>query len=392
MATSSPGLYLHVPFCSAICPYCDFAVVKSSGRQQRSFAELIAAEAEWVAGSGQWPVDAAGFGTIYFGGGTPSLLALGELRRILDAVGENFAIDPEVWIQLEANPEDVDEERLAGWRALGVRSLSLGVQSFDAAELAFLGRRHSPEEAVRAVELALGAGFDSVSLDLIYALPGQTVEGWRRNLEQAVRLAPGHLSCYELTVHERTLFGKLRRRGELIEVGEERRVALFELTHRFLRDAGWPGYEVSNFARAPAQRSRHNRKYWNHTPYLGLGPSAHSFDGGDRRWWNEPRLGGYRRRMATGQGPVAGEERLNRAALRLEAVMLALRTVEGIDRVNFKRRFGIDPATVRVVPQRLDEGMLRLDEHRLRTTLAGWALADGLALELDMEMAMVVGE
>ena len=383
---ASPGLYIHVPFCSAICPYCDFAVVKSSERQQRSFAELIAGEAARVARSGRWPADAAGFGTIYFGGGTPSLLALDELRRILDAVAENFAVDSEVWIQLEANPEDVNEASLAGWRALGVRSLSLGVQSFDAAELAFLGRRHSPEAAVRAVEMAMGAGFESVSLDLIYALPGQTAAAWRRNLEVAVRLAPGHLSCYELTVHERTQFGKLRRRGALIEEGEERRGELFEFTHRFLRDAGWPGYEVSNFARAPAQRSRHNRKYWHHTPYLGLGPSAHSFDGKDRRWWNEARLGGYRRRVAAGQVAVASEERLSRAELRLEAVMLALRTVEGIDRASFERRFGVDPSTTRVARRYLDEGLLLLDAGRLAPTLAGWAVADTVALELDIEL------
>ncbi len=383
---TSPGLYIHVPFCSAICPYCDFAVVKSSGRQQRSFAELIAREAEWVARSGRWPAAAAAFGTLYFGGGTPSLLDVSELRRIVEAVGEVLEVDPDVWIQLEANPEDVSDESLAGWRALGVRSLSLGVQSFDAAELAFLGRRHSPEQAVRSVELVLSAGFESVSLDLIYALPGQTAAAWRRNMEQAVGLAPSHLSCYELTVHERTLFGKRRRRGELVEAGQKRRGELLDLTHRFLRQAGWPGYEVSNFASAPAHRSRHNRKYWNHTPYLGLGPSAHSFDGVDRRWWNVPRLGGYRRRLAVGQSPVEDAERLSRADLRLETVMLALRTLDGIDCAAFEHRFGVDPSSTRAARRFLDQGLLVLDERRLAPTLAGWAVADTLALELDLEM------
>ena len=183
---------------------------------------------------------------------------------------------PAPWVFLEANPEDVTPEACAAWRALGVRTLSLGVQSFSDEALRFLGRRHSGRQARAAVETALAAGFDTVSIDLIFGLRGQTAEDWRRELAAAVELAPQHLSCYQLTIHPRTRFGVQAKHGQLSELPEDDQATLFELTHRFLADAGWPAYEVSNFARGPAHQSRHNRKYWDHTPYLGLGPSAHS--------------------------------------------------------------------------------------------------------------------
>ena len=231
------------------------------------------------------------FDTVYFGGGTPSQLSPEELARVLDACRTHLAFaTPAPWVFLEANPEDVTPEACAAWRALGVRTLSLGVQSFSDEALRFLGRRHSGRQARAAVETALAAGFDTVSIDLIFGLRGQTAEDWRRDLAAAVALGPQHLSCYQLTIHPRTRFGVQAKHGQLSELPEDDQATLFELTHRFLADAGWPAYEVSNFARGPAHQSRHNRKYWDHTPYLGLGPSAHSLAASTRR--RRPAVGG----------------------------------------------------------------------------------------------------
>jgi len=371
---SAAGLYLHIPFCSAICPYCDFAVVTGSRARRAAFARRLAEEAAL------WGDSPLSFDTVYLGGGTPSALLPDELALVLDAARAALGIDPGARLYLEANPEDATAEGLAAWRALGVATLSLGVQSFDAAALRFLGRRHGPDEARRAVALAREAGFDTVSIDLIYGLPGEDERGWRADLAAALALAPDHLSCYQLTVHEGTPFGRRKERGALAELPEEGQAELFDLAHRFLADAGYPAYEVSSFARAPEHRSRHNRKYWDHTPYLGLGPSAHSFSAG-KRWWNERRLGAYEARVAAGERPIAGEEALSPADLALEALMLGLRTVEGIDLAGFRGRYGVDLAASNGawIARLIDEGHLHDASGRLAPTRRGLAVADALA-------------
>ena len=305
-----PGLYLHIPFCSAICPYCDFSVVQSASPVRPRFVERLAAEVALAARD--WR-DPRPFDTLYFGGGTPSQLAPEDLERVLDACRTHLAFEPAApWIFLEANPEDATPEACAAWRRLGVRTLSLGVQSFSDEALRFLGRHHSAQQARAVVETALAAGFDTVSVDLIFGLPGQTEDDWRRALAAAVELGPQHLSCYQLTIHPQTGFGVKAKQGQLSELPENEQAALFELTHRFLADAGWPAYEVSNFARGPEHQSRHNRKYWDHTPYLGLGPSAHSLaidDAGAppraRRWWNERPTLRWDSRLAGGSSNAA---------------------------------------------------------------------------------------
>lgn len=382
-----PGLYVHVPFCSAVCPYCDFAVARSGRPAQQRYVEHLLAEVPLAAA--RWP-DVRPFDTVYFGGGTPSLLPVEDVHRVLEACREELPVSAEAWVTLEANPEDVTAASCAGWRALGVRTLSLGVQSLADDELRFLGRRHTGEQARRAVEAARVAGFDTVSVDLIYGLPGQDAAAWRRSLEAAVALGPDHLSCYQLTVHPRTPFGVRASRGQLAELPEAAQAELFELTHRFLADAGWPAYEVSNFARGECHRSRHNRKYWDHTPYLGLGPSAHSLamdaPATARRWWNELRTPRWERRIAAGERPVEGEESLGRAALALEALALGLRTTAGVDVEAFEARFGLDllAANATLLARLEEDGRARVvvggdGRRRLVLTVAGLAVADGLA-------------
>jgi oxygen-independent coproporphyrinogen-3 oxidase len=374
------GLYVHVPFCSAICPYCDFAVLTGGPERRAGFVARLAEEArQW----GEHGFPGSPFDTVYLGGGTPSILDPLQLAALLDALRSSLPVAEEAWITVEANPEDVTGASVAAWRALGVRTVSLGVQSFDDGALRFLGRRHDGAGARRAVELALGAGFPIVSVDLIYGLPGQDAargEGWRRDLDTASTLGPQHLSCYQLTVHDRTPFGFRRDRGSLRELAEPGQAALFRLTHEELAARGWEAYEVSNFARAASHRSRHNAKYWLHVPYLGLGPSAHSFDG-RRRFWNHRKLGPWTAALAAGAMPVAGEEPIGPAERALEHLLLGLRTRDGVD-LALLRGLGLDLAAHPLLPRLLDEGLLRRQADRLVPTLAGWAVADGLAAAL----------
>jgi oxygen-independent coproporphyrinogen III oxidase len=254
------------------------------------------------------------------------------------------------------------------------------VQSLDDRRLADLGRRHSSTDARAAFARLAGAGFATVSLDLIYGSPGDDPASWRQQLEEAVKLGPDHISCYQLTVHEGTRFGRRRDRGLLVELPEEGQAALFRLTHRALADLGFEGYEVSNFASSPQHRSRHNQKYWRHGPYLGLGPSAHSYSG-NRRWWNLRRLRQWQVSLDRRQRPVDGSEELTPGELALEALMLGLRTADGVDLDVARKRWGVDlTAPNRALIARLEEeGLVRVDGSRVLPTLNGMAVADSLA-------------
>jgi putative oxygen-independent coproporphyrinogen III oxidase len=381
-AALNPGLYLHLPFCSAVCPYCDFAVLTGGPERRRRFVNHLLSEISlWSAERSTFD----GIDTIYFGGGTPSALTPEDLARILIAVRENLSVRYDTEVFFEANPEDVTPENVRAWKALGIQFLSLGIQSFDAGALKFLGRRHTPEQARNSVEIARAAGFETISIDLIYGLPGQPFEVWRRTLEEAVSLAPDHLSCYQLTFHEGTPFGSWLAKGKMTELPEEPQAKLFLFTHEFLRDHGYPGYEVSNFARSVEHRSRHNQKYWRHVPYLGLGPSAHSFSG-TRRWWNERDLKPYEARIEEGERPIAGTEELMRQDLVLEALMLGLRTADGIDLDAFRERYGVDlqKSNEPLVERLATEGLLRMEGNTLIPSLAGLAVTDSVARAFDL--------
>ena len=335
MSEEPAGLYFHVPFCSRICPYCDFAVRTGDRARRRRFVDHLLAEIELHDGR------ALRFDTIYFGGGTPSSLLPEEIGRIFDAVRRRFRFEDDVRIFVEVNPEDVTAETATAWRGLGVHTLSLGIQALNADGLKCLGRLHDVDQARRSVDLARDAGFDSVSIDLIYGLPGQTASDWSAELDRALALPAQHFSCYELTIHPRTRFSLLEKRGELTQLPVDEQAELFRLTHRYLNDAGMQGYEVSQFARAPAYHSRHNLKYWSHAPYLGLGPAAHSFHE-KRRWWNHRHTHSWQEAVLQGELPVEGEERLDTRALVLEALMTGFRTYSGVDLLRLRSLWGID--------------------------------------------------
>ncbi len=376
----APGLYLHIPFCTSVCPYCDFAVTIAGLGRRASFVDALLLEAERA----DWTADA--FDTVYVGGGTPSSLEVGQLEQVLAGVRRALPVLPEARITVEANPEDVTVARVAGWRAAGITAVSLGVQSFHEDELRFLGRRHGAREAHGALDILVDSGFDWVSADLIFGLPGQGVERWRGSLDAALASGANHLSCYQLTIHEGTVFGRRAARGRLQEAPDEDQGELFDLAHHRLEAAGWDHYEVSNWAASPADRSRHNLKYWRHTPYVGLGPSAHSFDGDRRRWWNIPSVRRWQNALLDGRSPIDGTERLTDAELVLEAVLLGLRTSDGVDLDALGRRFGRDL----VAPNRalldglLADGLVLEEGGHVRPTARGMAVAEAIVQSLDL--------
>jgi oxygen-independent coproporphyrinogen-3 oxidase len=322
-------LYVHVPFCARRCAYCDFSIavrrttpVEEYLAALRSELGMVAREMQPGGGPADWRLD-----TVYLGGGTPSLLGA-ALPRVFDAIREVAMIAPDAEVTIEANPEDVTPENVTVWRRAGANRISLGSQSFDSNVLAWMHRVHSAEQIPRAVEIARGAGFDNISLDLIFALPGSLGRDWKRDLESAVALEPEHLSLYGLTIEPRTPLSHWRDRGEVREASDESYAAEFLLAHDTLTAAGHDHYEVSNFAK-PGLHSRHNSAYWSGASYAGIGPSAHSFDGA-RRWWNVAPYAEWIERLTANSSPVAEVEVLDEENLANEQVYLGLRTQNGL--------------------------------------------------------------
>ena len=295
---------------------------------------------------------------------------------------------PDSEITIEANPDDITADKLAVFRDLGINRLSLGVQSFDEAELRFLGRRHTATQTAAAIELIRAAGFTNLGLDLMYGLPGQTTDAWLKTLETALSFNPEHLSCYQLTIEAggtpalRTPLARQVTRGEIRLPDKETQREFFLLTANFLTARGYLHYEVANFARQGPQAGslcyfvcRHNVKYWTRTPYLGLGPAAHSFLAG-RRWWNISSVAQYCSSLSAGKAPVAGEESLTPEQIRLETLALGFRTREGVSLATIRERPGGD-AMVAALTQ---AGLVRVDRDRVIATVQGLVVADRLAL------------
>jgi oxygen-independent coproporphyrinogen-3 oxidase len=383
---AAAGLYIHVPFCSSVCPYCDFAVTIAGVRRREDYLRAVAGEAEMRS-----LLDLR-FDTVYLGGGTPSSLAPDQLGDLLDSVTNRLAIDPGAQRYLEINPEDVTAETVESWRGLGVTTVSLGVQSFDDATLSHLGRRHSADQARRALDVLQRSGFVTVSIDLIYGIEGQEPETWRLQLEEAADRGVDHLSCYQLTYHRGTIFGRRLHRGEAVEMPGDAQAELFLLTHLVLADRGYDGYEVSNFASADHHRSLHNRKYWDHTPYLGLGPSAHSFVD-RRRWWNLRKVRLWGREVSLDRLPEGGAEVLSSEDLALEMVMLGMRTAAGFDLARLRSDYGVDLMAINrdSISQMVEDGLVETDGDMLRPTLSGMAIADSLARSLEVSTRRTPG-
>jgi oxygen-independent coproporphyrinogen-3 oxidase len=321
------------------------------------------------------------FDTVYIGGGTPSLLSPEQLERILIRVRENFNLISNPEITIETNPADLSRSFLESMRENGINRVNIGVQSFDEKVLNFLGRRHSVKQAISAVEALRKAGFHNIGLDLIYGVPAQDVESWLNTLKQAVVFSPEHVSCYQLTLEAKTPLGIRYRAGEFTIPGEELQYEFFMKTSEFLEDAGYIHYEVSNFARGKEHTSRHNQKYWDHSPFLGLGPAAHSFQG-NQRWWNHRSLDQYLAAINAGNLPAEETETLTMEQLRLEALYLGLRTKKGISLRDFKNRYHYDLSTQKkkILAKLKEEGFISIEDGYLSPTQTGLAVADSLSL------------
>ncbi len=363
-------LYIHVPFCVRRCSYCDFSIAV---RKQTPAEEYVAAILKETAGAGLGELE-----TLYFGGGTPSLLPPEALARLLHEFTPLFRVprsDFRVEVTLEANPEDVTPENARAWRAAGINRVSLGAQSFDDAVLKWMHRSHDAARIGAAVHALRGAGIENISLDLIFGLPEELHRDWERDLEMAHALRTTHLSLYGLTVEPRTPLDRWISRGATQAPDDERYAEEYLLAHRRLTADGFLFYEVSNAAR-DGFRSRHNSAYWSGKPYRGLGPAAHSFDGTTRRW-NLRAWEAYRRAIAEGRSAVESEERLTAEQQELERVYLALRTEEGL----------AITAPYRPLPPLTAQGWVEVKDGSLKCTPEGWLRLDSIVNEISHDRA-----
>ena len=370
-----PGLYLHIPFCRRKCPYCDFFSVAGHGSHRRGYPGLLHRHLTWAASHG-WggPLD-----TVYFGGGTPSLLTPHSVGSLLNAIARHFGLAEVAEITLEANPGTVTAASLAGYRGAGVNRLSLGLQSLDPCQLKTLGRLHDAAQGVRAVQQARRAGFTNLSLDLIFALPGQTPAALDEELARYLDLAPEHLSCYGLTAEPGTPFQQRVQGGELQLPDEEFYADAYLLLHERLTAAGFAHYEIASYAR-PGYACRHNLGYWQRQPYLGVGAGAHSFRAAG---WGErravpPDLAAYGGTLRHHREPAELIEGFARAGAMSETLYLGLRTRAGVADAAFRRRFGCGVAEAYPQAVRQLQPWLACHAGRWQMTIDGWLLYDRL--------------
>ena len=365
---STAGLYIHVPFCKLKCPYCGFYSIVSTYLIPKW---LDALKKEVLFYKDQFDQ----FNSLYIGGGTPSLLDLKNIENILDYVFNHFRITSDAEITLEANPGDITNEKADGLKSLGINRINLGVQSFNDQDLEFLGRRHKAHEAEKALEVLRAQGFMNIGVDLIYGLKRQSIEKWKQTLKHLLRFNPEHVSCYQLTIEDNTPFQRIKNQGLLDPVGKEDEIGFFLTSSELLEKNGYTHYEISNFARGEAYCSRHNLKYWDHTPYLGLGPSAHSFKD-SRRWWNIRSVRRYCDLLEQGKLPVEGYEELTNEQIQLETVFLGFRTQKGLD---LKNVVG-NPDISAMLSQLKDSGHIQIDHNKITLTKKGFLVADRLPL------------
>ncbi len=373
------GLYVHFPFCLKKCLYCDFNSAAGSGEDAERYVEFLLREMELRHAALPEAVEAP---TLYFGGGTPSLMAPEQVGRIIDVAARRFGLAADAEVTLEANPGTVTPERLAGYRAAGVNRLSLGVQSFDERLLQMLGRVHTRQEAISAFDEARRAGFDNLSIDLMHSLPGQTLEEWRAALCRAIELAPEHISAYALSVEEGTPFERLYDEGTLVLPGEEEAARMFEATSEMLQNGGYLHYEISNFSR-PGRFSRHNLSYWSRQSYLGFGSGAHSFwnsGGTGRRWSNAADAASYRDEVSASVLPERDRTELTPDDAVAESFFLGLRVLTGLDLAPLKASFDAELLAPRLaqVDELLRDGLLVAEGETIRLADSSVIIANSI--------------
>ncbi len=375
------GIYIHVPFCVRKCAYCSFFSVAGQNKWFDQYVTAVHAQIEQAVLSG-WSRNRQ-VESIFFGGGTPTVLAPGQLVFLLQQCGQGFSYrQEEIEISIEVNPATIDSDGLVCLRKEGFNRISIGVQSLDDGELERLGRVHTAADAIRTVRLARQAGFDNLSLDLMYGLPGQDVASWQYTLEQTLALQPDHLSIYELTIEQGTPFCERAGQGELDLPDEDEVLAMLSHTNRTMKAAGFHRYEISNYAR-PGYECRHNVNYWNNGSYLGFGPAAVTSRSG-RRMTAVGDVEQFCRRILTGQTVYVDEEELTPEERFRETVIMGLRMTSGLNLKVLEQRFGINLISYygAVIDQLLGEHLLNIEQGRLHLTERGLLLADSVMAEL----------
>ena len=369
------GIYIHIPFCRKKCHYCDFYRTTSL-HQTTGYIEALLREIKERKGY----LNKESIGTIYFGGGTPSVLSPGELSVILEQLDHHFSIDKEVETTLEANPDDLSEEYLNQIKQVGINRISIGIQSLTDRNLKLMNRRHSAAGAVQSINDAFHAGFSDVSIDLIFGIPGQTIEEWIETLNLAVQFPINHISAYHLTYHEETLFKKWLKTGKLKELPEDVSIAQFDALFSVTSAAGFEQYEISNFAKNQAY-SKHNTGYWLGKNYLGLGPSAHSFNGSTRQW-NISVLEKYITGMLSGN-PVCSTEVLSEKDKLNDYIITGIRTKWGISIDYIREKFG-DFLADRVIRSALayeSKALVKIIQGVITLTQRGILVSDQISLD-----------
>lgn len=365
------GIYIHIPFCKQSCHYCNFHFSTSLHYKNEFLAALLKEIRLQQSFPGMESVS-----SLYFGGGTPSLLENEEVNQLIVEIRTHFNLLPDAEITLEANPDDLTEEKLKGWKAAGINRLSIGVQSFFEEDLRWMNRAHTSSQATEGLELALRY-FENITIDLIYGTPGLTDEKWQQNVAKAIALGIPHLSCYALTVEPKTPLDKLIRKEQYENVDPDQQSSQFLQLMHWLEEAGYEHYEISNFA-IPGKRSRHNSSYWQQQPYLGLGPSAHSFYGNERQW-NIANNNTYITALQEDRIPFE-KEILTPVQQVNEYIMTSLRTMEGLNlqSVDDIQRKVLQKGAAKYI----NSGLLLLREEHLILTKEGKLLADGIAADL----------
>ncbi len=333
---NNKGLYIHIPFCVRKCPYCDFYSVEDLGLKAR-FIRALLKEIK-LKSCFTHKID-----TIYFGGGTPSLLDFNEVEKIINSVCKHFNIMNNTQITMEINPGTVNKDYFTKVKKIGVNRINIGVQSFQDAKLRFLNRIHSADKAKKAIFEARNSGFDNIGIDLMYGLPGELKDSWLDDIDSALNFSPEHLSCYMLTYEPETVMYNELEKGNIEPLDDKKVSSLFITTSQYLQKKGYFHYEISNFASMPEYMSRHNKKYWEMVPYLGLGPSAHSFDMNENdlnsqytRAWNHADVIQYMINLETGKSGLMEQEVLTQEQILTELIMLGLRTQNGVDIKKFE--------------------------------------------------------
>ncbi|TAL80167.1 MAG: radical SAM family heme chaperone HemW [Bacteroidetes bacterium] len=372
------GIYIHIPYCKKLCFYCDFYHVISSN-DNTDFIDALFTEAILRKDY----TGAETISTIYFGGGTPSVFSVKELAKILDHLNKLFSVEKECEITIELNPDDVNPKYLSGLKKLNINRISLGIQSWRDSDLIMLNRRHDRAQAARALSETIKAGFDNVTIDLIYGIPGMSTQEWISNLDFTFSFDIKHLSAYHLTIEPGTVFGKMQKKGLISEVEEEESASLFNTLIEKAESAGFVHYEISNFSK-PGYFSVHNSNYWKQVSYLGLGPSAHSFDGYSRQW-NVRNLKSYIKLINSGKSFFEREE-LDTKARFNEYMMTSLRTMWGIDLDYVERIFekeGYD-YVINMSGKFKNYGLMKQENKALILTNQGKMISDNIISEFMM--------